>query len=383
MSASPDQAELLSRVEHTDVAGLRAAVRTLRRVAGEYDRVTGQLNGVRAAASNYWRAGSQKSFDSYATRLTGDLSDAAAAMRAMAGQLDGHAEVAEAAQRRLLAAAGLATAGKYASDQTADDSTEQRWALQATTDFHASEQRVRTRLWALGSDAPGAIPLPTVPPQPQQSWWQAELFPSAFGAQQWLDRRGVVRPGNPRRYDPKHPLFGFDEDGDRVPAYEADPMAQQQIQAGIPLRGIFEVLGLDAGSAASEEEATALLMRTIKASDGFRDGHINRHIREFYKLPGVGEKNPPPPPKWAKDEFLRMLSRSGTASNRVFKYTLKSGVRGQPRNTFAYLSTDPNTQQMIAVQFYADGDALGDFATAFRPTASQLKKMLEAETITK
>jgi hypothetical protein len=31
-------------------------------------------------------------------------------------------------------------------------------------------------------------------------------------------------------------------------------------------------------------------------------------------------------------------------------------VQGQPGNAFAYLSIDPTTQQMIAVQFYADGD---------------------------
>src|SRR5262249_37586759 len=155
----------------------------------------------------------------YATRLTGDLTDAAAMMRDMATHLAAHAEATETAQSRLRAAAGLASAGKYATNRSDDDSAEQRWAAQATHDFHLSEQRLRRRLCQLGPDAPGGIPLPGLPPQPHQTWWRAELFPAAYGPQQWLNKNGVPQLGNPGRFDPDHPLYGYDEDGRVVPAY--------------------------------------------------------------------------------------------------------------------------------------------------------------------
>jgi len=379
--SAPGQAELLARVQATDAEGLRTTARVLGRVAGEYDRVAGEMNGVRAAASNYWQADSQKAVDSYATVLTGDLSDAAAAMRAMADALVAHAEATEGAQSRLRAASGLANAGKYASNQTANDNTEQRWALQATDDFHASEMSVRAKLWQLGTDAPGGIPLPARPPEPKLNWWQSLLSQSPYGPQFWVDSRGLPRLGNPRAFDPKDPLFGFDEDGHEVPAYMADPMAQLQQQDGIGFTEVFEALGIETGVAATEAEGVSLFARVVKDSDGFEPAHINEHIRQFFNLPGRGAKNPPPPPEWATQEFLRTIAEGSVRANRVFESSLKTDIPDVRAPTNAILVNDDSTRQLLLVQFWADGKLARQFATAFRPTAYQLKKALEAKSI--
>src|SRR5882757_9226276 len=375
--SAPGQAELVDRVQATEADALRTTARVLGRVAGEYDRVAGEMNGVRAAASNYWQADSQKAFNSYATTLTGDLSDAAAAMRAMADALVSHASATEAAQGRLHAAAGLATAGKYAPNQTADDGTEQRWALQATHDFHASEISVRAKLWQLGTDAPGGIPLPSRPPEPRLNWWQSLLSQSPYGPQFWVDSRGLPRAGNPHAFDPRHPLFGFDEDGHKVPAFMADPMAQLQMQDGIPIAPLLRLLRLNTGEFESIDEAEIALARSVRSATAFRPSHINQHIRDYYGLPGKGlsseipESMKPPVPEWAKTSFARVVAKASMSSNRVFEFRTGTAM------TNAVLYEDQETKQFILVMFHRSGK----FATAYAPSANKLKAALEAKTL--
>lgn len=369
--ASPGQAELLSRVQATDVDGLERAVRGLRRTASEYDRVAGEVNGVRAAAGNYWQAGSQKAFDGYATVLTGNLTDAAAAMRAMADILAAHARATEDAQRSVVAASGLQNAGKYDPDQTNNDSQVQRLALQATHDFHASEQAARAKLWQVGADAPGGIPLPTRPPEAKLNSWQSLLAQSPYGPQFWINGKDMPLLGNPRAYDPEHPLYGFDEDGHKVPAYEADPMALMEKQGAIPLTGIFKLLGMDDGIETAED-AQAAIAQVIAKSDKWRFGRMRKHIREFFHLPGESSDVVP---KWAETEYLQMLCRASVRSDRVFEWD----TEGSP--TWAFLYNETETHRMLVVQFHRAGEKLGQFATAFIPNPEQFAAMMHRATV--
>lgn len=351
--------------------GLESAVRGLRRTAGEYDRVAGEMSGIRSAACNYWRAGSQKAFDGYATALTGNLTDAAAAMRAMADALAAHARATADAQQAVLAASGLANSAKYDPNQTGNDNREQRFALQATHEFHASEQTARAKLWQLGTDAPGAIPLPTRPPEPKLKWWQSLLAQSPYGPQFWINGKDMPLLGNPHTYDPTHPLYGFDEDGHKVPAYEADPMALLEQQGGLPVTGIFKMLHIDE-TLETSADAESAIAQTIVKSDKWSLGRMRKHIREFFRLSG---KSSDAVPKWAETEYLRLLCRASLRSDRVFEWD----TEGAP--TWAFLYNDAETHQTIVVQFHRSEDSLGQFATAFVPNPEQYAAMLRRKSI--
>jgi hypothetical protein len=114
-------------------------------------------------------------------------------------------------------------------------------------------------------------------------------------------------------------------------------------------------------------------MDVVKGSYGWRDGHIDRHVREFYNLP-KGADVPP----YMKDEFAKVVQAAGANSGKVFRWTLPPGEGETERQaTYAIIYRDPNTKKWLAVQFYQSGPRAGEFATAFEPTPSQMNRMLQ------
>jgi len=101
---------------------------------------------------------------------------------------------------------------------------------------------------------------------------------------------------------------------------------------------------------------------------------MDPHIRDFYNLP-----KDQPVPQWARDNFVEAVGNAGAKSGKVFNWSL----RGQdgPQSTFANLYRDPNTKKWLAVQYYADGQRAGEFASAFEPTTEQIDAMLRQNAV--
>lgn len=364
---------LLARIQATDPAQLRTTAAAMDTGADAFYTIRGKVAGCTSDIVNFWKGYTFEPYYNYTTKLDSDLGGAEWALRDIATQLRKHAGVTESAQQTVMAeSAMLSQAGQYASQQ--EYATMQQEAYQkvsgATKDFHTSEQTVRADLWATGATAPGGIPLPKLPPVPKQAWWKDLLFGSNQpGPQYWLTKDGKpwtsAKDGEP---------YGYDEDGHLVPAYEAGPMSQQMMEDGVPIGPLIKWLARG-GKVAEDAEAADGLAATVARSGKWSSGDIDKHIREFYNLPGNAND---PVPEWAKTEFLDLIGKSGSAG-KLFTWSLR-GQQGAQK-TFSTLVRDPDTKQWLIAQFYADGPNAGEFATAFRPTQAQLDAMLRQNAV--
>ena len=236
----------------------------------------------------------------------------------------------------------------------------------------------------MGAAAPGGIPLPEPPPRPPATW-KTFLFGDGYPAGwYWVDADG----GMPRydlrsdvpfdQYDPEHPVYGYDEWGRLVPAYRAPMPLPIEIQEAGVGGGLLRLLARVAKVAPSGARAIAPeadeLATLVRGSYGWRPGHIDKHIREWYHL---GKDAPVEP--WMKDEFLSMVVRAGTSQGKVFRWTLRGEEGLQP--TYAVLRYEQSAGRWMISQYYAEGARAGEFATAFAPTARQLARMLQEAAI--
>lgn len=190
------------------------------------------MAGVRAATPGFWRGGSERPFLDHVRTVGSRLNDAAAALRDLAGHLGRNATATDEAQTGLRAASGML--GVDAGEEAAGT------ARRATATFHEAEQRTQRALWRLGAAAPGPIPLPLAMPDPARHGWSEAVDPEPDSPQFWIDHRGLplLGVGGPYRAG----LFGFDEDGNIVPAYQADPMELQTKEGEAPVLNLVELL---------------------------------------------------------------------------------------------------------------------------------------------
>lgn len=367
--SGPGQAELAARISATDVEALRAAARTFEGVATEAEHTVRCVDGVRVGCADYWRGRSATAFSRYGRTAGSTLSDGAVALREMAGHLRAHAAATEEAQ------AGL----RHHPDTD-----------RATEVFHESEQRVRQALWRLGAAAPGGVPLPILTPAPVRHGWMESIDPTIAPVQLWLNGRGRAVAQQPGDFGTGLPvmsasagyrpgLFGYDEDGRLVPAYAADPLAStiREDAGGLAISEMLEVVF------ANRVDAVDYLMNRLLKSVGFRAGHINRHIRQFYNLPKHEHGTPNVVPNWAHDNFVALLRLSLEDHGRVFHWHLKSDKKDEPHRTFAYMYNDTRTHKWLGVEFYDEDGKLGEFATAVPLDDKQCNDMLAAEWVKK
>ena len=114
------------------------------------------------------------------------------------------------------------------------------------------------------------------------------------------------------------------------------------------------------------------LAALVRGSYGWRASHIDRHIREWYRLADDAPVQP-----WMREEFLDMVVQSGIKQGKVFQWSLRGESGAQP--TYSVLRY--TNGRWLVSQYYANGARAGEFATAFEPTARQLARMLQQASI--
>jgi hypothetical protein len=361
--------EQIRRIQRTRPDQLRASAQVFEDAQEQFRHVRGVMNGVSVDTINMWDSGAGTSFRGYADVLLRGLGDVGYTLGFFARNLREHAKIAEEVQNELPRwKTGVGGHGYLQKDI----------ALQNIFDgilehFRTSEVRVRDAFWKWGEAAPGKLPVPQLPPPAEQSWWESLLF-GPGPEPSWLTKDGDTWHGDGEPY-------GYDEEGNLVPAHRAAYPGEwyKYQQSGLPVGQILKWLargGRAAGPAfRSADEAADAMMAIVKRSHGWRPEHIDRHIKEFYRLdpdPAV------PAPQWARDEFVRMMRTAGAESGKVFRWSLPPEAGTNVRqSTYAILHRDPNTKQWLVMQFYQSGPRAGEFATAFKPTPSQLTRMLQ------
>jgi uncharacterized protein YukE len=359
--------ELVRRVERTRPEQLRASAKVFDDAHEQFRNVRGQMNGVIVDTIILWDSGAGRAFRGYADELLRGLGDVGYTLGFLARNLREHAKVAEDVRNEL---------PKWRTDDSDHPYIQSDFVKAEIIEgllkhFRDSEVRVRDAFWKWGEAAPGKLPVPTLPPPEEQSWWESFLF-GPGPEPSWLTKDG----------DPWHgegAPYGYDEEGNLVPAHRAAYPGEwyRYQQSGIPVGSILKWIargGKGARGFRSADEAADAMMDIVNRSHGWRPEHMDRHIKEFYKLdpdPAV------PAPAWARDEFVRMMRTAGAESGKVFGWSLPPAGTNVRQATWAVLHRDPNTRQWLVMQFYQSGPRAGEFATAFRPTPSQLNRMLQ------
>jgi len=286
----------------------------------------------------------------------------ALADRRLAGAGDALEEVASLLQRLIVETHAARSELKIFDQMVAEAYTDPyapgdldeagRYAERAGDEYHRAEVRTRARLWDLGDAAPlGAAPTPPLPLTPRRTWWQS-LLVGPDGYHTW--GRG---PGGT--------ATGVDEDGNTVPAHRGRPVYVEVKQGGIG--GLLSKLGrrLRVPNGASLKELTEAFADDIARSYGWRPGHIDDHVREWYHL---AEGTPVAP--WMKSEFLDKVATAVARSGKV----IPGSLRGQPTHAMVYF--DQATKRRLVVHYHASGQYAGQFASAFIPTAKQYDELL-------
>jgi hypothetical protein len=361
--------ELVRRVERTNSEQLRTTAKAFEDAYEQFKIIRGQMNGVIVDTINLWDSTAGRAFRTYADELLRGLADVDYTISFLASNLRAHAKVADDVRGEL---------PKYRTDDPDHPYIQQDFVKAEIIDgllqhFRDSEVRVRDAFWKWGEHAPGKLPTPQLPPPAEQSWWESLLF-GPGPEPSWLTKDGDTWFGEG---DP----YGYDEEGNLVPAHRAAYPGEwyKYVQSGVPLGSILKWIargGKTGGPAyRSADEAADAMMGIVTRSEGWRPTHIDRHIKEFYNL----DPNPAvPAPQWARDEFVAVMRSAGANSGKVFRWSLPPAAGTNTRQaTYAVLTRDPNTKQWLVLQFYQEGARAGQFATAFRPTPSQLNRMLQ------
>jgi uncharacterized protein YukE len=364
--------QIMLRIERTDHEALRASANAFDTAAEAFANVRGRMNGVILDTHQMWDSTAGRSFGVHSQEVLRGLGDVGYTLGFLGRNLRDHAKVVEDAKIALPSLRKGPPERPYLTTDIALATIMERLAEV----FHDSEIKVKKAFFSWGAQAPGKLPIPGLPPPEKLSWWEGLLF-GPGPAPTWVTKDGDpwLGPGSPLQYPPGSEAeraqgepYGYDEDGNLVPAWQAaypDEYYPFQENGG---GAIFRWV-LRAGRGARGAQNADEFMDTVRASHGWRDGHINVHIREYYNLPRGADV-----PQWMRDEFTRLVRAAGENSGKVFRWDLRGTAGNQATNTIIY--RDPNTKKWIAVQFYQNGPRAGEFATAFEPTPAQLNAML-------
>jgi uncharacterized protein YukE len=352
---TPEQ--IMLRIERTDPETLRASAKAFDAAAEAFGGVRGRMLGVISDTHRMWNSAAGRAFEAHSEEVLRGLGDVGYTLGFLGRNLREHAAVAESARSAL----PLLRKGPPDHPYMSTDIGIQNIIEGTAKVFHDSELKLKKAFFSWGATAPGKLPIPALPPPEKQSWWESLLF-GPGPEPTWVDKDGDTWHG---QGDP----YGYDEDGNLVPVYMAAyPDEWYPYQEAGGGGAIFRWL-LRAGRAARGVRDADEFMEAVTSSRGWRPGHIERHIREFYNLPEDAEV-----PQWMRDEFTRLVRSAGENSGKVFRWQLRGETAPQPTNTIIY--RDTNTKKWIAVQFYENGPRAGEFATAFEPTPAQLDAML-------
>jgi len=380
-AVDPDvEAIAMSRLNHADGDDLISAANGMDLAYERFWAVRGRVAGVRVDLVSQWDSASGRAMLDHLETVENALAQVGAALTIMADKLRAHGNVVNTARDSVR---DLVVQG-YTDPLSVTDSDIDA-VLQ---DFLDSEQALTTDLWTYGALAPGAIPLPEPPPRPPGDW-KTILFGDGYPAGwYWLGEDGEYPDPDdfdwgddfePGTYDPDNPLYGYDEWGNLVPAYQAGMPVPMEVQEASVGSGLLKLLGKAArGAGATASGARAIgqsaddLAALIRGSYGWRPSHIDRHIREWYRLADDAPVQP-----WMREEFLETVVQAGVRQGKVFQWSLRGESGAQ--STYSVLRYT-NGRWMVS-QYYASGSRAGEFATAFEPTARQLARMLQQAAI--
>lgn len=361
---SETEAIVARHLSHADGDGLISAADGMDTAYDQFWNARGRVAGVRTDLVNQWDSASGRSMLDYLETVDGALAQVGAQLSIMAEKLRAHGRLINTTRANVRDL----VVRKY-QDPFSVSESEIEAQLQS---FHDSERELTTDLWTYGALAPGGIPLPEPPPRPPGDW-KTFLFGDGYPAGwYWLGEDG--KPAGP-----DEPLYGYDEWGNLVPAYQAAMPVPMYIQeAGIG-SGLLKLLGKaakGAGATASGARAIAQnaddLAALVRGSYGWRASHIDRHIREWYRLADDAPVQP-----WMRDEYLDLIVQSGIKQGKVFQWSL----RGESGAQSTYSVLRYTNGRWLVSQYYANGSRAGEFATAFEPTARQLARMLQQAAI--
>jgi uncharacterized protein YukE len=360
--------QIMLRIERTDPETLRASAKAFDVAAQEFANVRGRMLGVISDTQHLWDSTAGRSFGTHSQEVLRGLGDVGYTLGFLGRNLREHAKIAEDARTALPSLRKGPPDHPYMPTDVALANVIEGVAKV----FHDSELKVKKAFFSWGATAPGKLPLPDLPPPEKQSWWEGLLF-GPGPAPTWVTKDGDpwLGPGSVLQYPPgskwereQGEPYGYDEDGNLVPAWQAaypdEYYPFQENGGGAIFRWIAR-----AGRASRGVQNADEYMEAVTRSNGWRPGHIERHIREYYNLP-PGADVPP----WMRTEFTRLVRDAGANSGKVFRWS----TGDSPTNTIIY--RDPNTKKWIAVQFHQTGPRAGEFATAFEPTPAQLNAML-------
>ncbi len=392
----PELDESVTRIRTTDAGTLRRAADALDATSRTASSVSRSLGAGAMPSRTEWRGAAADAFQAYEATVRGRLEAVHTALGVIASALRSHAAVADEvhaeADLGLHLAAALPPAALGSTDSPWTDAQQRRNDIlrllhRAAGTFQASERAMRAVLWSLGEQAPYGIPLPELPPPAPRSWWQTALigpadvqyWTAANGLRVAVDAEAADHPAvDTSRFDPAAPLYGADEDGNLVPAFMADPSVgtDELLENGPSVGAMLGFIARGAKAARTVEAATNDMSALIQRSHGWRPDHMDRHIREFYRLKGGAV-----PEAWHRADFLRIISAAGARQGKVFTWRVPYD-KGGTQATYAVLYNDPGTKRWLVVQFYKEGRRAREFATAFIPTEAQQAAMLKEIAIT-
>lgn len=372
------QSKVAERVKNTDGDRLIRAANKMDTAYDAFWKARGRLQGVVTDSYTFWDSASGRSFRGHAETVEEAVGEVGGALSIMSDKLRAHGKLANSTSDEL----GRMARATYRGEPMSGTDADVEGLLQAFLD---SEQELTHDLWTYGALAPGGIPIPQPPPRPPGNW-KTFLFGDGYPpGWYWMGANGDPAMGglgdyqDPGGFDPDNPLYGYDEWGNLVPAYQAGmPVPMEIKEAGVG-GALARLLGMAArGARAAPSGARAIgssaddLTNLVRGSYGWRSSHIDRHIREWYRL-----ADDAPVPQWMKDEFLEMVVTAGTRQGKVFQWSLRGQAGAQP--TYSVLRYH-NGRWMVS-QYYATGARAGEFATAFEVQGRQLARMLQQAAI--
>jgi uncharacterized protein YukE len=362
--------EIITRIEDTKPDVLRAAAQAFDACEQDLLQVRGRMNGVIADTHQMWDSTAGRSFGNASGTVLKGLGNVGYTMGYVGRNLRAHADAADKARAALQPYRSNAP-GPHPYVQS--DAIKQSKVDAIAHEFHESEVRVRKALYSWGEQAPFGIPIPELPPKSEQAWWKDALFGEP------PDTAWVTADGEPIAMQNQGAApYGYDEDGNLVPAHQAtypgiyDPRGILGVTPG----GIFKFLNRIPKTTKNPMPVTNgdEFLEMVHNSQGWRPGHRDRHLREFYNL-----KPNDPIPDWMRTRYDEVIRKAGEQAPRVFNWKLKG--KDGPQPTYAILYKDPDTNKWIALQFYQDvkGQKFPlHFANAVEPTAHQWDEMMRA-----
>jgi|GEM_PF-7068151 len=377
---SETEAIILARINHADGDGLIRAADGMDTAYDRFWHARGRVAGVRVDLVDQWDSASGRTMLDYLETVDDALAQVGGQLSLISEKLRAHGRLINTTRASLR---DLLVQGYQ--DPFSVSGSDIEVLLQGFLD---SERALTTDLWAYGALAPGGIPLPEPPPRPPGDW-KTFLFGDGYPAGwYWLgadgehpdpDDYGFGEDFDPGAFDPEHPLYGYDEWGNLVPAYQAAMPVPLHIQEASIGSGLLKLLGKAAkGAGATSSGARAIaqnaddLAALVRGSYGWRPSHIDRHIREWYRLADDAPVQP-----WMRDEYLDLVVQAGIKQGKVFQWSL----RGESGAQSTYSVLRYTNGRWLVSQYYANGARAGEFATAFEPTARQLARMLQQAAI--